>query len=377
MKARFHDGLTAAVHTVEVTVDGETLAFEVQGQAHRWSLCAVETERVGEAVRVAPGAQGAARLVIDATEWAAATVGSGLERRRMRREMKLVIGLTVFAAAIALFVFVGMPLASGPLARHTPPDYERRMGESFEAQLGVALKPCKGALGQAALSGLGQRMEGAAASPFSFRVQAVEAPMVNAFALPGGAIMVTDDLIKMAHTPDELAAVIAHEAAHVERRHVMQAVWRSLGLGLALDAVVGGGSGAGQQAVILAGSFTDLRFSRDAESEADARGQALLRALGLSSQGMAPFFERLAAKGQSQTAAEVQELLSSHPDSLRRARESRVRARPGAPAFTPAEWAAIKATCSGQDRPLRLPRLGGKRTATLANGSLQPASGLE
>jgi beta-barrel assembly-enhancing protease len=77
-------------------------------------------------------------------------------------------------------------------------------------------------------------------------------------------VLVTGDLIELAKTPDELSAVIAHEVAHVERRHVMQGVWRSLGLGLVLDAVVGGGTGADQQAVLLMGSVTDLRFSRRA-----------------------------------------------------------------------------------------------------------------
>jgi Zn-dependent protease with chaperone function len=74
--------------------------------------------------------------------------------------------------------------------------------------------------------------------------------------------MVTDRLIALAASPDELSAVIAHEAAHVEKRHVMQSVWRSFGFGVLLDAVVGGGTGAGQQAVLLIGSSTNLARPR-------------------------------------------------------------------------------------------------------------------
>jgi predicted Zn-dependent protease len=163
---------------------------------------------------------------------------------------------------------------------------------------------------------------------------------------------VTGQLINLAQTPDELAAVIAHEAAHVQQRHVMQAVWRSFGFGVLLDALVGGGTGAGQQAVLLAGSVSNLRYSREAEAEADAIGQQLLQNEGLSSQGMAPFFERIAAKGEGHDAAVVKELLSDHPDSMRRAQLSRARGRAGEHAFTPAEWAAIKATCVGTPGPL-------------------------
>jgi len=185
------------------------------------------------------------------------------------------------------------------------------------------------------------------------RGRAVHAPMVNAFALPGGAIMVTDELIDLTRTPDELSAVIAHEAAHVEKRHVMQGVWRSFGFGVLLDAAVGGGTGAGQQLILLMGSASNLRYSRAAEAEADLGGQDLLAAQGLSSQGMAPFFKRLAVKSEGKDAELVKELISDHPDTLRRAVASAARARPGAAAFTPQEWTAVKAACRDGYDPLK------------------------
>ena len=60
---------------------------------------------------------------------------------------------------------------------------------------------------------------------------------------------------------------------------------------------------------------------------------------------MAPFFQRLVTTSESKDAKLVQELISDHPDTLRRAAASRARAKPGASAFTPAEWAAVKAAC--------------------------------
>lgn len=352
MRARFHDGLTAQAHDVEVVGEDDALAFTLDGQLHRWPLGEVEAEALGERVRLGRRSD-PARLVIAKSDWAALQPEGSVHHRRLRRaEWRLVGGLTAAAVVVAGVVFIGLPVASGPLARATPPEYERQMGESFAAQLGSAFKPCPGKEGQAALSGLADRLKDVSTSPFDFEVQAVRAPMVNAFALPGGTILVTDDLIDLAETPDELAAVLAHEAAHVEKRHVMQAVWRSLGLGLILDAVVGGGSGAGQQAVLLAGSFTDLRYSRDAELEADAEGQALLTAATLSSAGMAPFFRRLVAEHEGDGAA-VAELISSHPDTQRRAKLAEARAHKGPPAFTAAEWTAIKAACPAEKRKKR------------------------
>lgn len=352
MRARFYDGLTARPHEVEAELQDTEVVFEVEGVRHAWPRATVQVETIGEMVRLSQAGQ-AARLQVARSDWPAVARERGLGALIPKAERRLIVGLCLAGLAVLLFVFVGMPAASGPLARITPPAFEEQIGANFEDQLGLALKACPGKAGQAALQGLGEKLGDADDAPFPIRVRAVQAPFANAFALPGGAVLVTDDLIDMAKTPDELSAVIAHEVAHVERRHVMQAVYRSLGLGLVLDAVVGGGTGAGQQAVLLAGSFTDLRFSREAEREADARGMALLQEHGLSSQGMAPFFERMAAEEGGEDAALVKELASSHPDSLRRANVARAQARPGAAAFDATAWAAIKATCPQDKRDLR------------------------
>ena len=353
MLARFNDGETTASHMVEVAADGEHLVFRAAGSEHRWALRLLGVEQLGDRVRLSPH-RGEARLTVRTEDWKQFRMA--LHPRAvpsaLAREGRLILTLAVVAATAAFVIFVGLPALSGPLARHTPPSFEAKMGRSFETQLGVGFPVCRGQAGQAALAAFGRQLTATAHSPFEIRPQAVQAPMVNAFALPGGRVQVTGRLIDLAETPDELAAVIAHEAAHVQRRHVMQAVWRSLGLGVILDALVGGGTGAGQQAVLLAGSFTNLRYSRQAEAEADLVGQQLLQAQGLSCQGMSPFFFRLAAKAEGKEAKAVKELISDHPDTLRRAEASKARGQPGRPAFDPAQWAAIKAACKGTPGPI-------------------------
>ncbi len=352
MRGRANDGRTAAAHDVEVEVNDWSLAFRLGGDEHLWPLSQIEAEPLGDLVRLSRRGENA-RLTVSAQDWraAAASVSKPVERRRRRRERRMVAALAAAAAAILLFVFVGVPWASGPLARATPPGLESQLGETYAAQLGLVFPTCAGADGQAVLHAFGDSLEEGMDTPFNIVVEAVEAPMVNAFALPGGHVLVTDDLIAEAESPDELAAVIAHEAAHVEQRHVMQAVWRTVGLGMMLDLVVGGGTGAGQQAVLLAGSATELRYSREAEAEADRRGQEILHASGLSSQGMAPFFRRLAGRDPEDDRTKgVMEFLSTHPDSLRRAAVSQARARPGELAISAEDWAQVKAVCDGDPR---------------------------
>lgn len=353
MQGLFSDGRTARVRSVRLRVENEVLIFTAE-EEHRWPLAGVRLEVIEDRMRVVPPGGAAARLTVPIADWRELTAHAvGHQQLQRRRQIALVAGLVAAAVSVVGVVFVGIPAASGPLARRTPPALERKIGDSLAAQVGLGFPTCDGQPGQAALSKLGRRLGRAAGTPFDIRVRAVHAPIVNAFALPGGTIMITDRLIALAASPDELGAVIAHEAAHVQKRHVMQAVWRSFGFGVLLDAVVGGGTGAGQQAVLLMGSFTSLRYSRAAEAEADLSGQDLLQSQGLSSEGMAPFFQRLVSTREGPDAAAVKALLSDHPDTLQRAAASRARARPGAAAFTPAEWAAIRAACHDGYDPLR------------------------
>jgi Zn-dependent protease with chaperone function len=348
MAARFYDGRSALSHDAEVRLEADALDIRADGQALVWRLADLIAEVEADQVRVSNRRERDTRLVLSVEEWTA-LIGDrldGRKRERRRREFWLVGGLAAVAGAVMLFVFVGVPILSGPVARATPVSMELRMGENFDAQVGAIFPTCRNEEGQRILSALGDRIAMGADTPFDIRVRAVEAPMVNAFALPGGPVLITDDLISEAESPDELAAVIAHEIAHVEMRHVMQAVWRDLGIGMLLDLVVGGGTGAGQQAVILAGQASDLTYSRDAELEADTRGQALLHAAGLSSRGMAPFFDRMARADGSGRLGEAVEFMNSHPDSSRRGRVARAGARPGLSALDAEEWRVVKAVCA-------------------------------
>ena len=356
MEALLYDGLTARPWPARLDLEGGRVvaaseAIDAAGASCAridWPLAEVREEaRDGASYRLSREGFDA-RLIVEAEAWRALSgrTSRAIARRRSGREWRVVGWLTAAGLATAAFVFVVVPLAAEPLARWTPPGLEARFGHNMEVQVKVAFRPCGGDPAAArVLGGLGETLARGADTRFPIRVQAVRAPFVNAFALPGGAIIVTDDLIAQARSPDELAAVIAHEIAHVERRHVMQAAWRSMGAGMVLDAVVGGGSGAGQQAVLLAGGLADQRFSRALEAEADVRAIQLLAAHDISSQGMADFFERLADHKTGPRTREAAEWFASHPDSAGRALRASRAARPGRPALSEVDWKRLKGVC--------------------------------
>lgn len=356
MEADFFDGESARRHRMTVILEGDELVGQGSDAAFRWPVGDVRViEARSGRVRLARKGT-AARLSMNVEDWEALSGLSvtGAMAKTDRGERRLILRLSAVGVGLALALFIGVPLAAVPLARATPPALEARLGRSMVGQLTVALPPCEGdPESVVAINGLANRLSRTADTAFPVRVLVVQASMVNAFALPGGTVLVTSGLIAEAEGPDELAGVLAHEIAHIERRHVMVSVWRSLGLGLVLDAVLGGGTGAGQQAVLLAGNLTEQRFSREAESEADQRAFEFLAAEGISTRGMAAFFGRLSDESAPREVRAAAEWLQTHPDSAKRARAALDASRPGVASLTPEQWASVKRSCLGT--PRRLP----------------------
>ncbi|NWG93611.1 MAG: M48 family metalloprotease, partial [Parvularculaceae bacterium] len=115
-----------------------------------------------------------------------------------------------------------------------------------------------------------------------------------------------------------------------------------------------GGSGAAQQAVILAGQMSQLRHSREQESRADETAADILLAAGLDPAALARAFDaiRLSDPEDDENArddqAEFPSWLSSHPNTKARVASARARARPGGPPpLPPEEWARVASACSG------------------------------
>jgi Zn-dependent protease with chaperone function len=136
---------------------------------------------------------------------------------------------------------------------------------------------------------------------------------VNAFALPGGIIIVNSALLKKTDRATELAAVLAHEVQHVEQRHALKNMVHSLGWATALIVVLGDVNIA---TAVIVHQMGSMYFSRDIEDEADRLGyQALVKAK-ISPDGLVSFFQKL--QQQHEADADVPEWISSHPATAER-----------------------------------------------------------
>jgi predicted Zn-dependent protease len=135
---------------------------------------------------------------------------------------------------------------------------------------------------------------------------------INAFALPGGTIVFHRGLLERARTAEEIQGVLAHEMAHVRKRHGVLQLAQNVGLGLALQQLQGGENRMLDTLIRDSGQLLSLKFSRDHERAADDLGWELLEQARINPQGMVNFFAGLKAAAES-SVAPVIPLLSTHP----------------------------------------------------------------
>lgn len=351
LDGHFSDGLSARRHPVRAILGDGALWFEAEGKPVTWPWAGVQViDRKG--ARLGHESAPDARLDIAPSDLAlVVAMAPHLSPDAARLvHFKLVAGLVVAGAATAALVFFGIPAAAVPLAKLTPASFEAQLGRSVEAQLDLPLNICTGdGAGKAGMQALQEAADQLAAHAdlrFPITIRVIDSPIINALALPGGKVWVTRGLIDKAGSPDEVAAVIAHEIAHVESRDVLVSLYRVMGFGLILDAVLGGGTGAGQQIIMLGANLADSRHSREVESRADARGMALLHAAGLDSRGMAGFFDRLSSLEPKGALGDWMELVSSHPNSANRVKAARAAGRAGRPALDASQWSAVRRLCA-------------------------------
>jgi Zn-dependent protease with chaperone function len=235
-------------------------------------------------------------------------------RHSIGRTVAWVVVLTiVFLPVLAILVFIAQAdRVAEILASKVPIEQEVQLGEATFASLRPSLTLIENGGTHEVVQELGARL--AAESNYSYRFHVAQDPTINAFALPGGIIVVHTGLIAATDRPEELAGVLAHEIQHVEQRHSLRGAFKELGLrGLwALATGDVGSTIAGQAALEL----TSRKFSRDDESDADTGAFEMLVEKKIDPSGMAEFFTTMSEESK----AELPEFLSTHPAGAERQR---------------------------------------------------------
>jgi Zn-dependent protease with chaperone function len=264
---------------------------------------------------------------------AAAGVRPGLAQRMQTRWRALLVSGLVAVAALVAFYRYGTPWAAAQLARHVPLEWEQNLSVQALGQMDRHwLKPSQLPAGRQAglraglLALLAQVEPGlkrypAYAPRYELHFRSGMGP--NAFALPGGILVMTDELVELAakqgHGDDALLGVLAHEIGHVEHRHgtrlVVEQGVLNVGLGLALGDV---------SELVSMGStlLTGLAYRRQHENESDCFALALM---ARARRPVAPMADLLLSLGGGPAGDQAgpPDWLSSHPGTPQRAHRLR------------------------------------------------------
>ena len=328
----FFDGRSSRAHPATLAVEAQQAVLrDADGtELRRAPLSQLRvSERVRRAPRLVTFADGAFCEVADQAAFdrllAATGHRDGLVTRAQNSWRLAGLAVAALVAVLVLGYYVLLPWGAGMMARAVPAELEARLGQLTLESLdhGMLAPAAEQARIRAGFAALRRPRDTAHDYQILFR-QGGEIG-ANALALPGGTIIVTDELVRLAGSGAGLMGVLAHEAGHVARRHGLQQVIQGSALA-ALSAYL-----FGDISSVLAGvpaAMLTLRYSRDHEREADAYAIDIMQRNGLPPAALADVLvalEQREGKPDGAQAGRGEDFLSTHPhtqariDALRRA----------------------------------------------------------
>ena len=217
----------------------------------------------------------------------------------------LVLLAVIVVALVAVYIWV-VPILGDKMAEQFSKEREISMGEQMYKSITASYKIDQQKT--ATLNKFYQQLQ--YKTDYPIQITVVESGEMNAFAIPGGHIVVYDAILDRMKTPEELAALLGHEVSHVALRHSLRNIFRSLSRSMFLALITGNQSDIMSVVINNADQLKGLEYSRSLETEADDNGLRLMTISHINTQGMLWLMELLKKESNS---AEPPALLSTHP----------------------------------------------------------------
>lgn len=312
---------------IELAHDGVS-AFTKQGERFflRYSECNVEIGGFNGRMVFCRNADRSLTIFCDHKRFAAALAyASGgllddqlnqkqrILKSQVRKGRSFALVAILVAGLLVVGLYYGIRAAGVAAVKAVPISVDRQIGRHSYASMDLGGKEIHDEIIVGAMQNIVDRLSPhAALEGLEFEVHVVKSPEVNAFALPGGVIVVYTGLIEQAERPEQVAGVISHEIAHATLRHGLQRISQSLGLAAAVNLLIGDVQGI----VVLGSQLFQLAsinsYSRDQENDADAEGVRMLHAAAIDPLSLAQFFEVL--KQQDDGIPGGLGWISTHPE---------------------------------------------------------------
>ncbi len=233
------------------------------------------------------------------------------------------VALALIVAIVAsVYVYV-LPVAAERVAARIPFETEKALGEDAVDWMDSNLvlthskidKDTQGRL----LYRFDEMLKGLPASEhYRLGFRSSDYLGANAIAFPGGTIVITDDLIELADSDEDVLAILAHEIGHIEKRHAVRHILQDSAIAVVASAVTADAASLGVAVVGLPTLLTSLEFSREFETEADSYAFELMRQYEISPQHFADMMQRMVEEQPVDGESELGEawgFMSSHPPS--------------------------------------------------------------
>lgn len=306
-QADYYDGLSASAKPVlvRVTEHAKNISFEVADETLVFNFADLEIQaKLGATKRVIDLPNGGRLEALEITELELAMPSKqnvfwcGLHYLENHLGWVFAVMLiTVFAGW--LFLQFGVPTLAEYVAKATPPEMEAKLGEQalegLDSKFGYFSTTKTDAKHKASISVALAKLCLVMKDCPRYRLEFRAGGMIgaNAFALPGGIMVVTDELVKLSKNDTEVIAVLAHELGHVKRRHAFRQSLQGVLAGLVLAALTGDVSAVASG---LPAALMQMRYSRLHELEADAFALSALQKACLPPRAFADILTRLETK---------------------------------------------------------------------------------
>lgn len=323
--AHYLDGRTATRHRVTITISPTALHLLLSsGETKQWPYDHIRQTQgaySGEPVRLEFGPEPAEALVIStptlltAMHTAAPTMVQHFHNpswRKTRLRWTLCAALGVLLMVVGLYRW-GIPGMAAVATPYVPLAWEESLGRQVVEHLAPEARQCHDPHRLRKLDQVVQVLTAIhPASPYHIRLSVVDAPAINAFAAPGGRVVILRGLLENTASPEQLAGVLAHELQHVYQRHTTRAILEQTATTFLLTAISGDLSGGLAWDLEGARTMGSLHYNRTHEREADIEGLRMMQAARLDPAAMIAFYSTM--QNGAEGHADPPDFLSTHPD---------------------------------------------------------------
>lgn len=302
VSGRFYDGQTSQSHDMRLDLDSSALLHPVPALFQPLALQEVKiSSRIGNTPRVFSFPDGASFETEDndtVDNWLKKHSGSSGWAHLLESKLSYALGALFFIVAfVTVGAIWGIPWLSGIVADNLPAQVSTHLGEGAMESMDKlvfqdsSLTPERRQELQRRFSELLPADTEGLNYTLLFRGGGYIGP--NAFALPNGNIVITDELVALAENDDEIASVLLHEIGHVVHRHSLKQIIGHSGLAMLTVALTGDVSSAGALVVALPNILLQSSYSRNLEWEADGYSLERMQSLGIAPAHFANFMERI------------------------------------------------------------------------------------